>query len=54
MKSLFPNSTIMALSLSLDTQAQLRKNLPTYDYSGPIINRTTPTVQYRLNQFSKN
>ena len=42
----------MALSLSLDTQAQLRKNLPTpYDYSGPIINRTTPTVQYSLNQF---
>ena len=42
----------MSLSISLDTQAQLRKNLPTpYDYSGPIINRKTPTVQYSLNQF---
>ena len=40
------------LGISLDTQAQLRKNLPTpYDYSGPIINRTTPTVQHSLNQF---
>ena len=53
MKSLFfLIALVTALSLSLDTQAQLRKNLPTpYDYSGPIINRTTPTVQYRLNQF---
>ena len=53
MKSLFfLIALVVALSLSLDTQAQLRKNLPTpYDYSGPIINRTTPTVQYSLNQF---
>ena len=40
------------LGISFDTQAQLRKNLPTpYDYTGPIINRTTPTVQHSLNQF---
>lgn len=39
-------------SYSSDAQAQLRKNLPSpYDYTGPIINRTTPTVQHSLNQF---
>tara|TARA_B100000900_G_scaffold242724_1_gene206415 strand:+ start:578 stop:1105 length:528 start_codon:yes stop_codon:yes gene_type:complete len=53
MKSLFPLiALVIALSLSLDIHAQLRKNLPTpYDYSGPIINRKTPTVQHSLNQF---
>ena len=39
-------------SFSSEAQAQLRKNLPSpYDYTGPIINRTTPTVQHSLNQF---
>ena len=53
MKSLFSLiALVVTLSLSLDTQAQLRKNLPTqYDYSGPIINRTNPTIQQSLNQF---
>lgn len=48
----FSLALVIILGISLDTQAQLRKNLPTrYDYSGPIINRTTPTVQHSLNQF---
>ncbi|MBK98859.1 MAG: hypothetical protein CL672_08745 [Balneola sp.] len=53
MKSLFsPIILVIVLGLSLDTQAQLRKNLPTpYDYSGPIINRTNPTIQQSLSQF---
>ena len=40
------------MNLELFIAKRLSKSkLSRHYYSGPIINRTTPTVQYRLNQF---
>ena len=46
------HATLLALFISVSAQAQLRSDLATpYDYTGPIINQNSPTVQNKLNQF---
>ena len=44
--------SIFALLFSISAQAQLRSDLATpYDFTGPIINENSPTIQTKLNKF---
>lgn len=52
MKKLFILTFIFAIVGSTQLSAQLRENLnSSYDYSGPIINSNSPSVQVWLNNF---
>lgn len=44
--------TILLLFAAIPAQAQLRSDLASpYDYTGPIINSNSPTIQNKLNKF---
>ncbi|MCP9291712.1 hypothetical protein [Gracilimonas sediminicola] len=55
MKKLFTLTFAFAIIYSVQLSAQLREDLPRYnDFSGPIINSQTSTVQTWLNDFFQN
>jgi len=55
MKKLVTFTFILTLLLSTQLSAQLREDLNTSaDYTGPIVNTQTPTVQSWLNNFFQN
>ena len=52
MKKVFLSLTLFSLLLIGTANGQLRADLSTpYDYSGPIINRSAPTIESGLNRF---
>jgi hypothetical protein len=55
MKKLFTLTFAFAIIFSVQLSAQLREDLPRYnDFSGPIINSQTSTVQSWLSNFFQN
>lgn len=55
MKKIITLTFIISLVLSLQLSAQLRSNLASsYDYSGPIVNTESPTIQTWLDNFFSN
>ncbi|MDR9416155.1 MAG: hypothetical protein RI564_07715 [Gracilimonas sp.] len=55
MKKLFTLTSIFLFLFSLQLSAQLRADLhSSADFTGPIINKNTPTVQNWLNNFFQN
>lgn len=55
MKKLFITTFVFLLLFSVQLSAQLRADLSkSYEFSGPIINAQTPTVQTWLNNFFQN
>ena len=52
MKKTFLSILLFSLITSVSAFGQLRQDLSTpFDYSGPIVNRSAPTVQNGLNKF---
>ena len=55
MKKLFTLTFVFSIIFSVQLSAQLREDLSTPgDYTGPVINTSTPTVQTWLNNFFQN